>query len=95
MNVSVAELRAITEKLLAHLEQKAGVQIEISMDHYWSVAKDQRYDSYQQPTELDVGQLSDDWAELQKINQGISDPTSFALVWLSTILRAVGEEIVE
>ncbi|HLV24710.1 MAG TPA: hypothetical protein VKZ41_00210 [Gemmatimonadales bacterium] len=94
MRISTDELRRATDVLLRHLEQSGHGAIEIEKDFYWSVSPDERYDLEKQPTELGVGQLSDDIAEVRAIVEGQKAPVGYALVWLSSILRAVGEEVV-
>jgi hypothetical protein len=49
---------------------------------------------YEEPSELTVGQLSEDWKELQQISSGQKLPIAYALVWLSSVLRFVGSKIV-
>ncbi len=94
MHVPVSELRRACEFLLNHLEQSGPASVELTSDLYWNVPQDQRYQPYEEPKSLDLGQLSDDWAEVQAIVRGEKEPLGYALVWLSSILRAVGEETV-
>ena len=95
MQVSVSELRAMTEKLFLHLERKDYSSVELSTDYYWNIPKEFRYNPYEEPKDLDLGQLTDDWANLRKILEGTTEPVGYAFVWLSTVLRAVGEIVVE
>ncbi len=93
MQVSTSDLRTLTEQLISHLEKKGYHSIEVSSDYYWNIAQETRYDPYQEPLEFDLGQLTDDWAELQKILLGDSPTIGYALVWLSSILRYIGETV--
>jgi hypothetical protein len=93
MQVRVAELRELCDSLLGHLEANGVEQIEIGADLYWNVPADQRYAPYQEPHTLDIGSLAEDWRELQCVRAGESDPLAYHLVWLSSILRAVGETV--
>ena len=93
MKVSVSELRNMSERLFDHLESGGNSQLEIPQDYYWYVPTKERYQPYVEPKGLTLGQLSDDWAELQKIIRGESEPIDYALVWLSTILRVIGEKV--
>jgi hypothetical protein len=95
MNITLAELRAVSDKLFTHLENRGYTSVDLTVDYYWDFAKQQRYDPYQEPTEFSLGQLSDDWTELQKIQSGEASTIAYALVWLASVLRAVGEEVVE
>lgn len=94
MQIEVQQLRAVTEKLLSHLEDRKVEFVEIPTDYYWNIPCEQLHDPYQQPTELDMGQLTDDWKELQKLLTTEGQPLTYHLVWLAAILRAIGEDIV-
>jgi hypothetical protein len=94
MDVKVSQLRAATERLLAHLESKRD-SVQLDVDYYWSIPAQQRYDPYAEPREFTMGQLSDDWMEVEKIAKGEAEPIGYALTWLATILSAVGEKVIE
>lgn len=94
MHIAIADVRRTCELLLSHLEQSGRGSVELINDFYWNVPQEQRYLPYEEPKALDVGQLSDDWAELQAILGGQREPLGYALVWLSSILRAIGEETI-
>lgn len=90
MNVSTTQLRQLCDALLSHIEEVAP-SVEVREDYYWAVPRESRYDLYEQPSALTLGQLSDDWSELDKIRSGEREPHPHALVWLASILRYVGE----
>lgn len=90
MNVQIHELRAMAEQLLSRLEQAGVSAIELKKDYYWSIPSESLYDPYKNPTELTLGQLSDDLQELRAIQSGQTPPLPYALVWLSSLLRYVG-----
>jgi TorA maturation chaperone TorD len=91
MIVDIEELRAIIAKLLDAVETNGG-KVEIEADYYWDVPNDDRYDSYASPTQLTIGQLSDDWNELKRIGRGDAAALPYALVWASSVLRRIGEQ---
>jgi len=95
MKIKLCEIEAISNVLFEHLRQRKLAEIEIVPDFYWDIVKRSRYDSYSEPAEFTLGQLSDDWTELTKILDGRSPPISYALVWLSAIIRCIGEEEVD
>ncbi len=84
-------LRAISDILLDHLENTGQVSFEVESDYYWNIPFQNRYDQYIHPTELTLGQLSDDWSELEAILSGSRDPIGYALVWYASILSRIGE----
>ena len=92
MTINLEELRQIVSVLLDSLEENTN-SIAIDADHYWDVPEKARYDNYDTPTELSIGQLTDDWNELQRIGRGETPALPYALVWLSTLLRRIGEQV--
>lgn len=95
MHINISDLRLLSEQLLSHLEGKGRSSVEISNDYYWSIPKERRYDPSLDPGDFTLGQLTDDWNELQRILEGKSEPFSYALVWLSSIFQAIGEEFID
>ena len=94
MNVKVTELREIADTLFTYLEETDRGALEIAEDYYWSIDKEEAYDPANDPKDLTIGQLSDDWTELSAIKRGEKPPIGYALVWLSSVLKAVGEKTV-
>lgn len=92
MRVTTSELRKALEVLLGHLESTSQSEFEVQEDFYWAVPAKACYDAYEQPTELTIGQLSDDWSHLQAIGEGKEEPLGYALVWASSVIRAIGEK---
>ena len=91
IRINLADLRAISEKIFLYLEDQGIESFDIPVDYYWNIPKEQIYDPYEKPLELDLGQLTDDWRELQKILDPGNQPIAYCLVWLAAILRVVGE----
>lgn len=94
MDIKVSDLRKISERLFRHLEENGISSVEINADYYWNIPIDQVYDPYKEPDQLDMGQLSDDWGDLEKVLSNEMEPISYNLVDLSAILRAIGEKLV-
>lgn len=94
MEVSIHELRTITNLLLDRLLEEGHQKVILPHDYYWSVPKDVESDPYEQPTSLTLGQLSEDINQLRSLLSGEKEPLAYALVWLASILRAVGKEVV-
>jgi len=89
--ISTSELRNAVNLLLAHLEEHGVNVVEIADDFYWDVSQDMRYDKYEQPKQLNIGQLSDDINEVKRLVSGDAPAIGFGLVWVSAVLRRVGE----
>jgi hypothetical protein len=93
MRIGIDELELVARQLFDHLRDKGIEEVSVEQDFYWNISKAQRYNPNETPNELTLGQLSDDWQELQRMLNGERDAIGYALVWLSAILRCVGEEV--
>lgn len=94
MEISLDELRRVTDRLYEHLAERGISNVSLGRDYYWSIPSGSRYNPYAQPTDLTLGQLTDDVAELRRILNGDTEPLAYALVWLAAVLRAIGEDVV-
>ena len=94
MKVNLEDLQSVSKILFRHLKQNGFEVIEIHEDYYWNIPKSEKYDPNRDPSDLDLGQLSDDWNELQKILSSQKEPIAYHFVWLAAILRVIGENIV-
>ena len=95
MKININDLKKISELLLDYIKKNNSDYVEIKHDYYWFLDKEELYNPYDKPnqSELTLGQLSTDWENLEKILRSEDDPVGYALVWLSSILRYLGDEI--
>lgn len=91
MVIEVKELYKAIELILSHLEQSGQSQFEINDDYYWAISNDESYNPYITPTRLTLGQLTDDWNEISSILDGKKEPLGYSLVWISAIMKRIGE----
>jgi hypothetical protein len=89
---SVDELRTICAQLLTHLESVVDNAVPLRWDMFWAIPTGERYNGTHEPTTFTVGQLSESWKRLRALDD--STVTSYALVWLADVLRAIGETVV-
>ena len=94
MDVDTSTLRAACVRLLDHLDSSGLSTIHIEPDYYWDIAEEELYNALNKPGELDMGQLSDDWREIQAIADGTKEPIAYAFTWLAAVMRAVGQKVV-
>ena len=92
MRVTLEDLRRVTDRLYDHLAAQGHQVLEVPDVYYWSIPRDQRVNRYEQPTELTIGQTSEDWEGLRKMASGESDAIGYGLVWLGSVLREIGEQ---
>ena len=94
LKVNVDDLRRMSDTLLSYLEKTDRTEFEIPHDYYWWIDQEEVYDPQRDPKVEQLGQLSEDWTRLSEIAAGDEPPIGYALVWLSAVLRVVGEQAV-
>lgn len=62
LEISLNELRLVTEKIYAYLVDELGINsVRISEDYYWSIDVDKKFLIERKPEMDEMGQLTDDW----------------------------------
>jgi hypothetical protein len=93
MEIDIEKLRSITNLIFDHIIEDVKIkQIELRKDYYWDIDTEQLYNMKNDPTELGVGQLYDDWEFLTKI-ENRDEAVAYMLTHLAPLLRYIGEEI--
>jgi hypothetical protein len=95
MTVDIKRLRAVTDRLFEYLLTSGITTIELKSDYYWQIDSNLRYDTYDEPTSFSMGQLSEDLQFVEQIESGERPPSAYGLVWLSSLLRYIGEQVIE
>jgi hypothetical protein len=95
MEIEVAKLRKMTNDLLLRLEQDGTRTVELSSDYYWNILPEQMYDSHDEPHQFTMGQLSEDLEFVNQMIDGTRPPVTYGLVWISSLLRFIGEKIID
>lgn len=91
MTVTTSELRRLFDVLMSYLEETGRSEFDIQEDYYWNINREELYNTQSEPVEMNLGQLSDDWANMKKVIDGESEPIGYHLVWLAPVLREIGE----
>ncbi len=95
LQINLNEIEKAMSVLLHDLREAQGEIIEVEpVDYYWSVPRVALYDPYKEPTDLTLGQLTDDLEEMKKLAEGTSEPVSLYLVKMSAILAMLGHKTV-
>ncbi len=90
MKISIEDLESLFQKLKAELIIHFGNEVEIKAeDFYWEVDESEMYNPSQKPTDLSLGQLSDDWNDLLRLKDDDEIPISWDLRRLAAILQAI------
>jgi hypothetical protein len=91
MKLSIDDLKQYWDLLYSHLQELDVQVIELEYDYYWDVQFPSRYQIYEQPINLPLGQLTHDVEVLNQMFQGESNLVLYNFVHLSAILRMIGE----
>ena len=91
MNVAIDRLRTLTNVLFDHLVKEHGSTVRLEHDYYWQVDAAGRHSMDSQPVAALIGQLSEDWQFLEGMIADGDHIVSYGLVWIASILRAIGE----
>jgi hypothetical protein len=91
MNITVSELRRVTNLVFDRLEAEGRGSIELTSDFYWDIAPEHLYDPAAPPPEssLTLGQLSSDWDEVRSIGTEHDPVPWHDLAHLSALLKYI------
>jgi hypothetical protein len=92
IRIELDELTRALELILQHVRAYQNGPVEIAEDYYWEIPQAQLYDPTKDPSSFTIGQLSEDWTRIEQLLKGEAPPIGYALVWLGSILRAVGQK---
>jgi hypothetical protein len=88
MRINKLELISIIEIVLNHLNSKE--EIDVREEFYWDIPMKEIYQPYEIPKDLTIGQISDDWQELQKLlHHDSRDAVGYDFKRISTILKVI------
>lgn len=94
MKINISDLRIVADKIFEHFEETHGQDIYLENDYYWEIPEDSLYNIEEEPKSHSMGQLSDDWSDLQMILNGKNEAISYNFVDLAAILKAIGQKLV-
>ncbi len=92
--VSIEIVRRACSLLLDHLEEVAGREITLEHDSFWAIDTVQSYDVLKTPEAFTIGQLSESVDQIKSIVADPSNIVSYGLVWMSDVMKAVGQAVV-
>jgi hypothetical protein len=92
MEIDVLQLKIVIDRLFAHVIETRGVgRVDLGSDYYWNVPSTKKYEMSQEPDDLDVGRLSDDWQMISRLLEPSIEPVAFQLTEVAPLLRRLGE----
>ena len=90
--ISVDQIRQTLLAVLDHVKTTYGDTIELDSDYFWSIPDNAKYDVYNKPTELTIGQVSEVYEHLVKLAQPGQDVATFQLRWFAQMFEAIAHE---
>lgn len=95
MDIKISDIEKAFLLTMNHLKADGLTSISIDDDYYWKIPQENQYDPYVKPDNLTIGQLSEDWEWLSKVINGECEPLAYTLVYLSAIIKRIGEKRVQ
>ncbi len=92
MKVSTDEIQVLVRTLCDYLDQSGRSELFLEGDYYWEIDSEQLQMLDNEPADFSMGQLTENWSDLQKIASGDNPPIGYAFVWLGHILTSLGHQ---
>lgn len=90
MKIQKKEVLDVLTLLSKKINENFGDEIILSsQDYYWQLDLDEKYNVLQDPKDLTIGQISDDWSELKRLLINDDDAISYDLVRLGELLKVL------
>ena len=88
--IKLTELKSIVDTLFDHAIEKSGdgvLTISSERDYYWCVPTRELFAMDHQPSQLEVGRLSDDWGFLQPLLVDKQQVFSLMFIHIAPLLQ--------
>lgn len=92
MKIKIDELQKITTILLSKLKERKGNEVEIESDFYWDISSTQLYKPYSDPSDISLGQISDDIKEVRRLLNSEDESIPYDLKRIAEIIKVLGIE---
>jgi hypothetical protein len=94
MNISKADLVQILKHLVNDIESSGNEQFTLQYDYYWSIPTDSLYQVQNDPQDLTIGNLHDEWNWLMEVAKGKRPLGTVELKWISALLRYMTDKAI-
>jgi len=91
--IQIALLCRTFEAIAVYPEKLEGAELSLGSDYFWSIPADELSNVYSRHAKIAIGQLSESWQHIEDMLDGESGVLPHHLIWLSDVLRAIGQEI--
>jgi hypothetical protein len=93
LTIRFSQLRKAFELVADYLAETEGTALPLSHDYFWAIPAEELYDVYNRPASLTIGQLSESWQHIEDLLDGKTDILGYDLIYLSDVLRAIGQDV--
>lgn len=91
MQVDLSLLEKAVSTIFSEMKRRGIDSVPLDADFYWNVPSESIYDPYNEPNQLDVGQLEDDYETL-RLAQETDKLMGYNLKNVSAIIRYLSEK---
>lgn len=91
--INIDELEKISQMLFSKLKENIGNEIEVNKDFYWNISEEELYNPYDEPSNMTLGQLSDDIERINYVYKFSDEIVNYDLKRLSTIIQVLSLEV--
>lgn len=93
--IDIASFRNAFLNISDYLDEEGITTIDLDHDYYWAIDFDELFNVYETPSDLTIGQLYDDWEQIERLSKDVKDITPFDLIWFASVCRYVGERLMQ
>lgn len=91
MQVDLSLLEKAVSTIFSEMKRRGIDSVPLDADFYWNVPSESIYDPYNEPNQLDIGQLEDDYETL-RLAQETDKLMGYNLKNVSAIIRYLSEK---
>lgn len=97
--INIVELEQVITKLLAHIKEHVGDNLEVNQDYYWDVPLSSLYNMDLSEEEvgkkIGIGSLHDDWESVAALLKDDEEPLALLLLKVVPVLCCLAENVQE
>ncbi|TCB95888.1 hypothetical protein E0L21_24355 [Kosakonia quasisacchari] len=91
MQIDLTLLEKVVTEIFTEMKNRGIDSVPLDADYYWNIPSEALYDPYQDPNQLDLGQLQDDYETL-RLAHATGSLVSYNLKNIAAIMRFLSEK---
>ncbi|KQT28481.1 hypothetical protein ASG22_19970 [Chryseobacterium sp. Leaf405] len=93
IKIQKEELKQVFFTLINKIDNLNEDEIYFQKDLYWNINDEELYNVYEEPKNITIGSIKEDWDFLQKILTSDREIINYDFNKIANILRLIGEKI--